>query len=115
MKNQAQHTPGTWTARETKLWGSEVRIDIYSDDETLSDERRLICDLTNSFISVDEQRANAHLIVTAQQSAKVRDDLKALNAELLAALEAVISVSDRKTKEYDKAHALIAKAREGQL
>ncbi len=37
--------------------------------------------------------------------------LLASNAELLAALEGVVRVSDRKTDEYDAAHAAIANAR----
>lgn len=37
--------------------------------------------------------------------------LHAINAEMLAALEAVVRVADRKTIEFDAARAAIAKAK----
>lgn len=86
-----QHTPGPWTVEE------------YGDDETPTlvihkDSESRICFMATPGSHGDPAKieADAHLIAAAP--------------DLLAALQAVVRVADRKTDEFDAARAAIAKA-----
>lgn len=84
--SEATHTPGSW-----KCWAGETgEFNITVDDGVT------ICSRSAWGHRANESRANAHLIAAAP--------------ELLAALRAVVAVADRKTDEFDRARAAIAKA-----
>lgn len=87
------HTPGPWTL-----------VDATGEDLAITTEGRMADDIV-PIVEVDidwdeplasEQYANAKLIAAAPK--------------LLEALQAVVKVADRKTDEFDLAHAAIAAA-----
>lgn len=82
-----RHTPGPWAKnRYGELCGSDHKRITLSDSGI-----SLSCGVPQP-----EYIANARLVAAAP--------------DLLEALKAVVSVADRKTVEFDKAHAAIAKA-----
>jgi hypothetical protein len=84
----SQHTPGPWTAFSTNVDAGDVH----------NDGVRVAKCWSSTFAPPPQEAiANARLIAAAP--------------ELLAALEAVVRVADRKTDEFDLAHAAIAKAK----
>jgi len=78
----AQHAPGPW-----RRMGHRHIADAAGN---------VICEVWSGPTGIEQADANETLIAAAP--------------ELLAALRAVISVADRKTDEFDLAHAAIAKA-----
>lgn len=90
------HTPGPWKRR--KKWKSDNKaLEIYHPDRSIESPF-----VPNAIAIVEdwqdeESLANARLIAAAP--------------ELLEALEAVISVADRDTLIFRKAHEAIAKAK----
>ncbi len=76
-----QHTPGPWHAKPS-MHGKKYKYVQIGKDE--------------SYTTLEVLPADARLIAAAP--------------DLLEALRAVVSVADRKTVEFDKAHAAIAKA-----
>lgn len=93
------HTPGPWTFSRwdehgyTRFYIAQQEGAPYTPD--YSDVASMVSE-TVSGERVAVQEANARLIAAAP--------------ELLEALRAVVSVADRKTDEFDLAHAAIAKA-----
>ena len=53
---------------------------------------------------------NAEMSYACDQQSEI-DRLRELNAELLAALEAVVAIADRETDPFIRARAVIAKAK----
>lgn len=86
------HTPGPWIfdndwRRWPTVFGSDgIKVAIIEKDKTI-----------DSFVyELPERFANARLIAAAP--------------DMLAALKDVVAVADRKTDEFDRARAAIAKA-----
>jgi hypothetical protein len=85
----ARHTPGPW-----KTKGLHGSVDIQAGNSFIAS----VASWNQSGpASIAEAKANAHLIAAAP--------------DLYDALIAVVSVADRKTVEFDKARAALAKAR----
>jgi len=85
----AQHTPGPWV--------NHGRIQQPGLPHSSVGARTLIARVySEAFGDTEQEAANARLIAAAP--------------DLLAALQAVVRVADRKTDEFDLAHAAIAKA-----
>lgn len=78
-EQQAKHTPGPWV-QSTSYDGSEEHI--------TAAEYEAVASCVNS-----NRKANARLIAAAPETAAERDRLKALNADLLAALKAIAKTS----------------------
>lgn len=101
------HTPGPWVALCADVSGvrpiGDDGVRFWEIHEASSDDR-----YRGGIASV---HAAEHIqgITRAERDANAR--LISAAPELLEALEAVVSVADRKTVEFDKAHAAIAKAR----
>lgn len=92
----AAFTPGPWEAGLDRVYGHPATLtpNILINPVILG--RAVNVTLAKIPRENDESYANARLISAAP--------------ELLAALRAVISVADRRTAEFDLAHAAIAKA-----
>jgi hypothetical protein len=94
-----KHTQGPWVVMpkgfaKSGLWQAPT---VYATDDELRYVAVCACaDFANG-ANVTDNLANAHLISAAP--------------DLLEALEAVVRVADRKTDEFDKARAAIAKAK----
>lgn len=90
----AQHTPGPWRVFNHSWSDTSILADGFDHAICLLD----INHATEESQDADEalMAANARLIAAAP--------------DMLAALRAVISVADRKTDEFDLAHAALAKA-----
>lgn len=88
------HTPGPWHATNHSWCETSVLAQGFD---------HAICMLDINYATEESQMADE-----AQMAANAR--LIAAAPDMLAALHAVISVADRKTAEFDLAHAAIAKA-----
>ena len=86
------HTPGSWVAEPTEPHSGFNCWTIVAPTGDVA--------WAKGYQHEDEKIANAKLIAAAP--------------ELLEALKAVVSVADRKTVEFEMAHAAIAKATGGQ-
>ena len=84
------HTPGPWYSNVNDLVGGWIvaTVDLPASEVNCEQDRE-VADLISN-------EANARLIAAAP--------------ELLAALKEVVAIADRQTVEFDKAHAVIAKA-----
>lgn len=88
-----RHTPGPWHPVKVNHPGNNH----YSIRDSENNERAIVdASYAVTLASLERTEANARLISAAP--------------ELLEALKAVLSVADRKTVEFDKARAAIAKA-----
>jgi hypothetical protein len=88
--SEIKHTPGPWNQKtRPSSWGM-------IDDGICGPDGEQVRVHGMTLSSSDEAKANANLIAAAP--------------ELLEALIAVVSIADRATVEFDKAHAAIAKA-----
>ena len=76
-----QHTPAPWSVSSNRLYYVLA-----------PDKRAIVRILSTSSRSAVEQMANVRLIAAAPETAAERDRLKAINAELVAALERLIAV-----------------------
>jgi hypothetical protein len=75
----AQHTPGPWVV----VAGNQRRaVRVCAKSETIS---------VATVHSLTDQDANARLIAAAPETAAERDQLRALNADMLAALRALVA------------------------
>ena len=84
-----KHTPGPWRVEPRPMLG---QIAIYSDDPHGMDpktETNLICAMHNGPVNA----ANAALIASAPDLLAERDRLRAVNAELVAALRAISCIA----------------------
>ena len=107
----AKFTPGPWHANWTRLNGKAIGFHVA--DETHGSIRP-ICEFYDGteVIPPEEVEANARLIAAAPETAAERDRLKAINADLLAALEEMIvwcQLGDH-SEEVIRARAAIAAA-----
>lgn len=110
--NEMKHTPGPWGCTE------------YANNPTLIEIN--IGNVIHPHFAIDpdagvgdEDRANALLIAAAPDTAAERDRLRAINADLLAALEAVARLNEGRGSSRNNlcdvaghARAAIARARE---
>ena len=87
---QNKHTPGSWSVYNP---GLRAYITAKHPEPAYDGENIVVAELNGP---EDAREVNARLIAAAP--------------DLLAALQAVLSVADRKTDEFDKARAAIAKA-----
>lgn len=112
----AQHTPGPWFALPRKY--STIYVEARIGGGMLQEVAA--CGPTEV---TTQAEANARLIAAAPETAKERDELKAINAELLAALKWSVNAFDLDTieeieagygegtaKQISAARAVIAKA-----
>jgi len=107
------HTPGPWRVEPRPMLG---QIAIYSDDPHGMDpktETNLICAMHNGPVNA----ANAALIASAPDLLAERDRLRAVNAELVAALRGLLTVCDEeldaaRTPEMPAARAALHRAEE---
>lgn len=101
MENEVKHTPLPYKVGRIK---GENLTTIWRNDPDQSED-------TNTgwaLIGRDIKQEDAAFIVRACNEFYTN---KEIIVELLESLEGVISVSNRKTNEYDRAHAAIAKAK----
>ncbi len=90
MKDDVKHTPGPWRVAPNRSLSGAIETDFSPFNHTL-----LGCTFGESPV----HQANARLMAAAP--------------DLLAALEGVLRVADRKTDEFDAARSAIAKATKG--
>lgn len=95
MNNEQQHTPGPWRTTLNPNMERGVRT-----------TSGFICFLPKPSHFHEQDELYKHDLITNEANAH----LIAAAPELLEALKAVIRVADRKTVEFDMAHAAIAKA-----
>ena len=89
------HTPGPWAFVKAGSFGWNIRGTWHGEPNSqLAYVDAGVCQTRGPF--TDENTANARLIAAAP--------------DLLAALKAVVAVSNRKTDAYTRAYAAIAKA-----
>ena len=133
----AQHTPGPWTALLFAPDAEYMSVGVQDADGNII-AQALNPRIAHEDTFLAEMESNARLIAAAPETATERDGLKMqietmqhiashrenqfaetraerdklrqINAELLAALKAVVAIADRKTDEFDRARAAIAKA-----
>lgn len=110
----SKHTPGPWVVVYYKN-GHPYQIDAPNGSKGKGGITPIITRWGGiSFPSSDEGKANARLIAAAPETAAERDKLKEVNAELLAALRAMLSVCGCGTaldcSVCNSARAAIAKA-----
>lgn len=100
-----QHTPGPWYAILQQPHGDfEIR------DCERDQQGRLI---GQAFWQAGKTEANARLMAAAPETAAERDRLREINADLLAALEAVYAMGyEDKSEVWSQVTAAIAKAKE---
>lgn len=112
----SKHTPGPWKVQPAPFAPGDIQV-------VLQDDFRIYIPLmATDWDDAKRQlmRANAKLIAAAPETAAERDTLKAINAELLEALEALLPIvgaprtytSGDVFEAQDKARAVIAKAKE---
>jgi hypothetical protein len=104
MTSQSDHTPGPWEyVPSTEHHGPYVESSVGGT----------ICDcyvMSNPSAPSVRNGGDSKPISFFHEMADPNARLIAAAPEMLEALRAVVSVADRKTIEFDKAHAAIAKA-----
>lgn len=97
--SETKHTPGPWHIHEDGMKFSREIYPVNYGGKENTERCVLIARVSGwkgGFNTAKEAEANARLIAAAP--------------ELLEALQAVVRIADRKTVEFDKARAAIAKA-----
>lgn len=106
---ETQHTPGKWFAivDKDKFYPPSWEIKVFSD----VNGRTLIADLTGAATHLncnDEFAANAELIASAPSLLKENQELKALNTELVQALEHAIEMMESELRHQHYTEQQIA-------
>lgn len=121
----AQHTPGrlyhaslmgstsprTWEGQSIFHCGLGLRHHSYSNEQVENARRLVACWNACQDIPIEVLEANAAGGLPYSVADQIEE--RVLRQQLLVALRAVVSVADRKTDEFDLAHAAIAKATGG--
>lgn len=132
MATPSTYTPGPYSAStmtmSRKAWaslnkgplnivqrGPDVLAVVWSDDDSSEQaQARLFAAAPETAAERDHLRNELlELNEVHFETLGERDRLRKVNADLLAALEAVVAIADRKTAEFDRARAAIAKAKGG--
>ena len=99
----SKHTPGDWKA--TRVASGPRYIEATGNARI---EARVIAEVYPRW-TTSETQANVDLILSASKTAAKRDRLKAVNAELLAALVGLMG--DGSMDEFEEDFSVIVKAR----
>lgn len=86
-------------------------------EEDATVEEMLVADLRSLLSEVEGLRTEVEGLLASRATAQdgprqAETDTLGINVELLAALKGVVKIADRRTVEFDRAHAAIAKAEE---